>query len=167
MNLLKISVKSFTLVEMLVVLVLSSIIVGIIYFIFYNVNTYQLNLMRKQQQIGDMNTLFFTMKSDAERCEHIDALNPYEVVFRGDIHVAYVFGDKFVLRKQDSRLDSFAGTFLKPVFSWQGRNVERYPDIVDEIQCEFSHFSDSVTLDVRKYYDAAALINVSPKDSLK
>src|ERR1044072_3609062 len=123
MRLLNHKVASFSLVEMLVVLVLSGISIGIIYFAYYTLSTYQITLSRKYNDLNDRNTLYFSLKKDIERSQQVTVfgesdlycLSPHE-----NLTIQYSFSSTYSIRRQAGRVDTFHISTGKPVFLWQG-----------------------------------------------
>src|SRR5690349_1031153 len=98
--------NSFSLIEMLVVLVLSSIVVGIVYFSFYNISAYQLDLTRRYSKFSEITDFYFLLKKDVEESSKIKSINGTEIFCSNSGQfgrIQYLFSDSCILRIQDSR----------------------------------------------------------------
>src|SRR5688572_20383804 len=122
-------IEAFSLIEMLVVLILSSIIVSIIYFMYYTVSTYQLTLIRKQRKSEDLTMLYFLLRRDTDRAEKIVALSVDEIqtIDTNAQSVYYSFDTAYVMRKQLARVDTFYGNFGRVEMAWQQKPIVVYP----------------------------------------
>lgn len=165
-------ISSFSLAEMLVVLVLSGIIIGVIYVAYYNVSTYQLSITRRYGALQDAGQLFFLMQRDVERSGQIvaSAAGLYctalgaESVSAG---IVYVFSPDFCVRRQAERIDTFRCKLSQPEFRWKGDAVSASDSsvYVDEIQVE-ADFQRPVKIHIFKAYDAASMIEMTSNDTL-
>jgi prepilin-type N-terminal cleavage/methylation domain-containing protein len=162
-------IPAFSLIELLVVMVLSSVIVSIIYVIFHTVSIYQLDLSKNQELTGEVATCYFLMKKDFERCKLINASNNRQIVCDGfDVNptVTYDFSDNYVLRKQHLRTDTFHLSFLEVIYSWNGMKVNTFPSVVDEMAIQVRSPRDTLNMHFIKEYDASSLLLLTNKDSV-
>jgi prepilin-type N-terminal cleavage/methylation domain-containing protein len=163
-------INSFSLVEMLVVLVLSGIVLSTLYFAYYSISTYQFTLARKSEQQEDLSLMFYTFKRDIEHCyilrmrnQHvIDCYNAPE-----QLGVSYYFDAPNVIRKQLERIDTFHCQIEEPLFFFRGASVIDENAVVDEIRLIENISSIPIELDINKLYDAASLINAIPNDTTR
>jgi len=162
-------IEAFSLIEMLVVLILSSIIVSIIYFMYYTVSTYQLTLIRKQRKSEDLATLYFLLRRDVDHAKEIVAFSEDEIeTTRTDAQsVLYSFDSAFVLRKQLTRIDTFYGQFGNVQLAWRQKPISTYPSNIDKLDVEVKGLALPLQIHVVKKYDAASLVNLVKKDSLQ
>lgn len=160
-------VKSFTLVEMLVVLVLSGIVISILYVAYYNISGYQLTLERKQQQLRDLSGLYFQMRRDVDRSTEVWADAKYAITCRNSqrgIDVNYLFTPDAVVRTQREVVDTFHCRSGDPQFLFDNVTVNEFPSKIDVLSFTLS-LHDSVQFSVLKHYDAASLIETK-RDTL-
>jgi prepilin-type N-terminal cleavage/methylation domain-containing protein len=165
-----IKVQSFSLVEMLVVLVLSGIVLSILYFAYYSISTYQFTLVRKVDKQEELGLMFYTLKRDVERCNILRvreqyAINCYNTY--GQLNVSYYFFAPNVIRKQLERIDTFHCQIENPLFFFQGEQVTNINTVVDEIKLIVDAPQVPVELDINKLYDAASLIIAIPNDTIR
>src|SRR5690349_6024978 len=100
-------VPSFSLIEMLVVLVLSSIMVGIIYFVFFTVNSFYIKLTRKQNLDSDIQMLYYLVNKDWDRSNVIYATSASAFACHADgLKIDYTFTPLYAVRKQGERIDT-------------------------------------------------------------
>jgi prepilin-type N-terminal cleavage/methylation domain-containing protein len=161
-------VESFSLIELLVVMVLSSIIVSIIYFSFYTVSKYQMTLASKLNGFNDVSELYFLLKKDFERSKTIlSADNEHLrcIIERKGIDVEYTFLADNIVRRQTNRTDTFKCKVSTPIFLWQGKEIIAPEINVDELQIELLDGPTSIQLRVHKEYDAASLIETVKNDT--
>jgi prepilin-type N-terminal cleavage/methylation domain-containing protein len=159
---------SFSLVEMLVVMVLSSIIVGIIYFSFSTISSYERRLSRQKKAVEGLETFYYILKKDLQQSNQIAALNRDELRcgYHSGNTIEYRFFPDLVVRTQLSRTDTFASAFSAPVFLKAGKMISSYPDIIDELQLDAGGKEMPFRILLLKSYDAASLIDLTKPDSL-
>jgi prepilin-type N-terminal cleavage/methylation domain-containing protein len=156
---IKSRVPSFSLIEMLVVMVISSMMVGVIYFVYYTVNSYQVSLTRKYSEVENVNSLYSLLTNDFDRSEYIEATTVNELtchVQYSGTKVSYSFFSNYILRKQESRVDSLACPSNSVAFLFQQKNTES--GLIDELKIETLFFGGMTKLVFFKQYDAAILI---------
>jgi prepilin-type N-terminal cleavage/methylation domain-containing protein len=160
-------VAAFSLVEMLVVMVLSSMMVGIIYFVYYTVNSYQVSLSRKFNKVEGVNSLYSLLTHDVDRSEYIEVTTTKvlkcHVKYTGN-DIYYSFSPLYVLRMQESRTDTLACPVNSVAFFLHQKNMET--GLIDEVQIETSFFGGITKLVFFKQYDAAILTSKVQQDEL-
>lgn len=163
-------VQSFSLVEMLVVLVLSGIVLSILYFAYYGITTHQINFARKINIQEDRGLMYFTLKRDVERSYLLRMRDKYSIdCYRsaGQLDVSYYFDAPNVIRKQIERIDTFHCNIEEPLFFFQGKMVTDIDAVVDEIRVVENASEIPLELDIGKLYDATSLINAIPNDTTR
>jgi type II secretory pathway pseudopilin PulG len=165
----RVSVPAFSLVELLLVMVLSSIIVGIIYFSYSTISAYQIKLSSQKRIAEDAATLYFILKKDVQQSEVVLATSPETILCKQLLgNTSYSFYHRYVLRQQVERVDTFIMRFERPRFFQQGVLKEVYPFVVDEILLTpQGDNTTAVNTTVFKYYDAAMLIEINPNDTIQ
>jgi len=169
MRLLSRSLPSFSLIEMLVVMVLSSIIVGIIYFSYYTLYTYQVSLSKRYKGFEDISTLYFQLKTDVDRCDRVDASDGNTLRFKipkPDTEIHYFFSTSYVAREQAGRIDTFYCRLQNPVFMLKGNSLADRSAQVDEIQIGVGQLPVEVNVHIYKQYDVASLLETVQKDTM-
>lgn len=162
-------VASFSLIELLVVMLLSTIIVGIIYFSYYNVARYQLDLTNRFTRLNDFSTLYFLLKTDFDRGKTINVENENSIriqVPKRGMSVLYEFNTGYVVRRQGAGLDTFKCPVEIPDFLMQGKPLKEIPGWADELHMHVSDSASSVIVSIRKRYDAASLLETVKYDTL-
>lgn len=162
--------QSFSLVEMLVVLVLSGIVLSILYFAYYSISTYQFALVRKADKQEELGLMFYTLKNDVE-CSTILRMREQNIIdcYRTpeQLDVSYYFDAPNVIRRQLQRIDTFHCNIERPVFSFQGVIATDVNAVVDQIRLVVDSPQIPLELDINKLYDAASLINAIPNDTTR
>jgi prepilin-type N-terminal cleavage/methylation domain-containing protein len=162
-------VQSFSLVEMLVVLVLSGIVLSILYFAYYSISTYQFELVAKVDKQEELGLLFYSLKRDIDRSYMLRkrdqfAIDCYSAPEKVD--VSYYFVEPNVVRKQLERTDTFHCEILRSAFLFQEIPVTDNA-VIDQIRLTLNTAPDPIELDIIKLYDAACLINAIPNDTTR
>lgn len=154
------SIHSFSLVEMLVVLVLSSIVSAILYISFSMVSSWQTSLMRRYNGFNDKSEVYYRLKKDIDRSLSIIMIDENTLVCEfqeKEKRITYGFFSDFLVRRQDHRTDTFFCKLSITEFFHEGKPVLR-GELVDEIKTDLLDFPEPVTMHVSKWYDRAALI---------
>ena len=163
-------VMSFSMIEMLVVLVLSSMIVGMVYSAYYTISRYQLTLTQKYTRQGDLASVYFVLQRDFDRSQKIETLkepNILRCTYMDRLEILYRFTPELVIRKQASRVDSFQCVANRPVFYFEQKEIrQQQASPVDEMRMEMTSLPDPAWLIVRKMYDAASRIELTENDTL-
>jgi len=168
MHLFSHKVSSFSLAEMLVVLVLSGIVLGSIYFAYYTVSTYQINLGKRIKTQNDLGLLFYTLKKDIDRSDSVQTIDTQTLCCydheRGKIE--YTFSGPFSTRRQFERIDTFVCRIQSPIFKFLGKIVQEKA-MIDEVYLTEDASESPFEIKLYKMYDAASLIEIAPNDSLR
>jgi prepilin-type N-terminal cleavage/methylation domain-containing protein len=153
-------VRAFSLIEILVVLILSSIVVSIIYMGYYNITTYQANLLRKQQRLENISRLYFLLRKDIGRSEFVFATSDSALGCRlaGGDYISYSFESVIVTRTQNSITDTFFCKTRNQEFFWQTKRIVAFPSKADELNFVLE-LNEPVSLSLFKDYDASSLID--------
>ncbi|MBT1705383.1 prepilin-type N-terminal cleavage/methylation domain-containing protein [Fulvivirgaceae bacterium PWU20] len=162
---LKSKTNAFTLVEMLVVLVLSSIIVSIIYVAYFTITRYQVDLSRKQKRSEDLTSLYYLLKRDIHSSVNIEAVNDLSLNCSGKINILYQFTSTYTVRMQESRVDTFYVQVTAPLFLWKTLQLTTFPSKVDQIELDVQGVVPGLQMNIKKKYSAADLVE-TVKDSL-
>lgn len=165
-----IRVQSFSLVEMLVVLVLSGIVLSILYFAYYSISTYQFTLVHKVDKQEELGMMFYTLKRDVERSHVLRIQDQYVIDCYStpeQLDVSYYFFAPDVIRKQMERIDTFHCQIANPLFFFQSIPTTDINAVIDEIRLTGNEHEIPVELDINKLYDAASLINAVPNDTIR
>jgi|GEM_PF-2863648 len=170
--------RSFSLVEMLVVMVVGGIAIGIIYYAYYTVFTYQHQLTDKYDKVNDASDLYFQLNRDFGHCRYATVTEQQELLCQeatAGTTVRYSFISEYCLRKQRERLDTFKCSLGKPQYRWRGKPLEEASQnrlqgmfLTDEVSIEVTGLLQPVTYLITRQYDAAALLEITtlPTDTL-
>jgi hypothetical protein len=169
MYLISRKVNSFSLIETLVVMVLSSLIVSIIYFSYYTVSKYQMNLSSRLIDFNDKSELYFLLKKDFDRSKKIEAIDEESLrcnIERKGVEIQYIFSSSYIVRMQDGRVDTFKCNIDKPVFLWRGKQIIPPQGRIDELQIQLLDMAEPIQLSIHKQYDAASLVETVKQDTI-
>lgn len=156
---------AFSLIEMLVVLVLSSIITGAVYYAYYTVNTFQVSLSRKYTSLRSAATLGYRLRTDVENARITTKLDSgFQCVLPSNRVITYVLHDQYITRHQDALIDTFRFKTSEKFFLFEGKENPMAP--IDEIILEGRILEKNLRYHVAKEYDAASLVQFVKRDSL-
>jgi prepilin-type N-terminal cleavage/methylation domain-containing protein len=163
-------VASFSLVEMLVVLVLSGIVLSALYFSYYTVFANQITFTRKIGRQEELGTLFYSLKRDVElsyvlRVHEEQSMDCF--TSPNEVGVSYHFFSSHTIRRQFERIDTFHCKIKNISFRFQGIPVSNSSDVIDEIVLTEDAFQSPFEMDIYKLYDAASLIDATPNDTTR
>lgn len=161
--------NGFTLVELIVVLILSGIVVstfGLVY--FFTVQQFQV-FISKNQDVHDYLTLDNSLKHDFWEAREIRKLNATAIVLSFDTlkEVKYTFKETMIIRKQAARIDTFQIGIDHLWLSFKGKEQEDHGELIDDLQIVTNYPVKDVTLFHRKQYDACAAMNENVNDWLE
>ena len=153
-------VSSFSMIEMLVTMILSSMVVGTIYMVYYTVNSYQVTLTKKYTDVQALNDFYFVTMRDFDRSDYVEVVNGNEVkctVKGTDTKVWYSLYQDQIVRTQKSRTDTTSFVIQSVNFFMGGKEITN--GLIDEVRMNVAILNNPVELVFVKQYDAAALIN--------
>ncbi len=107
MNMRNNKLSAFTVMELLVVLILSGLLMSVVAGVFYNLQTYRTELNGKADPINNRKKVNYLLVSDIEKSAvlKMDGKD-LACVSRTDT-VFYSFNEEFISRKQQIELDTF------------------------------------------------------------
>jgi prepilin-type N-terminal cleavage/methylation domain-containing protein len=163
MLIFNLKIRSFSLIEMLVVLILSGIISGIVFFCFFTVTTYEINLSRKLDNVNDATILYSNLTKDIKRCQLLRVDNNFLrcTYSENSRMVSYEFFPEYVIRKQIDRLDTFACLSDVPYYTFQGKELIKRKGYADSVSIQIAHADRMLPFTVRKVYDRATLLQIA------
>jgi prepilin-type N-terminal cleavage/methylation domain-containing protein len=152
-----VSPAAFTLVETLIVLIISGLLLGILYVSLRAVeHRYQIFLTdsRRQAEISSLRALLNYDSEQSQLCTREG--NRFSAHFLG-YKVTYVFFDNMVLRNQQTVSDTFRLAVDSLSFSWQDKPMTKPVGPVDELAFVIRIQSETYVFYQRKTYDQATL----------
>ncbi len=161
-------VKAFSLVEMLVVLVLSSIVVAIIYVSYSRVQSFYRSVSKKYQTSEDFGALIYTIRKDINASDAVlKTEEGVSCVFR-EREVSYAFTPSYVVRRQSEVVDTFNCLNLEAYVLFSGSKVEQPRRPVDQVVLVVSGKEEDMhTFRHLKYYDQRSLMRYDLQDSIE
>jgi len=158
-------IKAFTLIELMVVMVMSSIVFTIAYYAYRTVTSFQVNQTCISMEIEQYRSLNRIIENDLLDCDLALQQNENELKLtskkKGDL--SYSFSNNIVTRTTtNNRTDSFYVHFTQP-----GIATKYFiPDnkIVNEIELNLIFHDNPITFHFQKLYAAELLINKKIED---
>ena len=148
-------IRAFTLSEMIVVLILTSIIVGMAFSVLTLVQKHMNSIQINFNKNTELNKLEQSLSLDFNRYSYV-TYKPYEdaLIFASEIDsITYIFTNKYIVTK----LDTFNIDIERKTFFFDGEKVEI--GNVDAIKLETSKTFRSQLLFIFKKNDATLFLN--------
>jgi len=160
--------SSFSMIEMLVVLLLSSIIVGIVYTSYLGISKYHVRLITKYSRQDALTEFYFLFKSDFNQSDQIIKGNKLRLscIRRSAPTIVYEFLPDYIVRKHLSRSDTFTCGEQIPEFKYE-RKMKLDSGLIDEISFTVKDANYSPRIVLSKKYDASARIQTEKPDSIQ
>lgn len=160
------SLPAFSLAEMLVVMLLSGLAAGIVYFAYYTVNRYHLDLTRKSELVSDVHSLQYLVNRDFERCEYVSCTTAGFMCLSRDsaVNSEYHLLAEGIVRNQVSRSDTFHVTPLAAKFLFKNKPVTT--NTFDVFYLEAICLADTIVMKFVKEYDASSLVYHHKHDTI-
>lgn len=163
------TVRSFSLTEMLMVMILSGILVGIVYYAYFASSTLFQDMSLKNQRHQEVSTLFFQLQKDIDHCKWLCASGKTDLIchFNDSTGIRYVFQKRFILRHHKNRMDTFHCETELPVVSWQSDSILLENTLVDRVSFILHTLEEEVPVSFQKFYDMAGIIEFTQTDTLR
>lgn len=149
--------KAFTLLEMLIVMLLSTLVLAVAYLALQLVNMQYVNFDRNTEKIMTVSRLRTQLAKDLARADVVRHQGDCLVLEK---HIApahrglieYCFEDSLLLRRQEQLTDTFHLTPAAIAFSWEGRAQSEGP--IDHVSFTGGLNGEVYPFLFRKTYDA-------------
>lgn len=150
--------KAFTLVELLVTMLISSIVIGICY-TSYQIVSKQFNdykaLNEKTVEVMLLNEL---IEKDFLQADSVMKDNMNVVCFNNNNQITYNFNNNRILRKQTEVQDTFFIQSENVQLKFDDKIAENYQSLIDELSFEAKVIGEQEHFIYRKTYAADVLI---------
>lgn len=103
---MRIKLKSFTLIELMVVMLISAIVIVLAGGVFYNLSQYKVHLNAKAIPVNNMAKFRYLLELDNMRSEKVE-VNGDTLIFSGINSSTYLVLDTVVIREQGNLIDTF------------------------------------------------------------
>ena|GEM_PF-6462681 len=150
--------SGFTLLELLVVLVVSSLLFTMAYTALRLVQRQQAVLERKTALWSQLSTWQQLLEADFRASHRVEAAAEQLQCFRPSGQVTYVFRDSILTREQGETLDTLPAVVRQATYFWQGLPCQAGP--VDEISLLTLAARDTFYLQATVHYAAQQLLAV-------
>ena len=97
----------FTLLELLIVLILMGILIGLAGGVFYNLNTYRMQVERRASPVNTVSRVEFVVRNDVERAQEIGIEDKQLYCYGVTDTIVYSLEDSMLLRMQAGLQDTF------------------------------------------------------------
>ena len=151
-------IRAFTIIELVVVMILSSIIIGIIYSAYQIVNSQYGNYIKANKQITSEAVLTMLLNKDFAAAHFIKKEG--ERIFFFDIEnkvKSYHFGDDFIVRNSNAVVDTFFIRALNIETLFLNQSPHFYNGLIDELYFESATFGERI-FRFKKLYAADVLM---------
>jgi prepilin-type N-terminal cleavage/methylation domain-containing protein len=140
--------KAFTLIELMVAMLISSVVIGIAMGIYVNLQKYALKSTEKDHFYKEL--LFFesSFRRDIENCCTIQAKSQELFIQNSSQLIIYDFSQEYILREWPDKID----TFHIPVTGFDLEYLDSEQAYINEIQLEFSFGGDAIPYYISKTY---------------
>ncbi len=157
-------IKAFTLQELLVVMVLSSILLSTLYIGLQMTQQYFIRFSRSGESIEQLQLLQRIMSKDIEQSEWMLSRNHELILIRQDKNVVYTLGDEIVREQNGVLTDRLPFSAQNARFSFQDKETySREQSIADVCNFTISYQGEVLTYSFAKQYAAAQQIIISRK----
>jgi prepilin-type N-terminal cleavage/methylation domain-containing protein len=155
-------VKAFTLVEMIVVMLLTAVVIGLAYEVFQVISKSYSSFSAKNERINDVERLEHWLKRDFIRAENITAGGNKVCMIIGKDTVSYVFTDSVVTR-QGLRVDAIRIEVKNITTTFQGKEAQNEPQPLpaDELNFDIVLEQEEIPETFYKLYSAEQLITLT------
>lgn len=150
--------KAFTLLELLIGMIISSLVVGFSYWAYFVIYSQYMNYKLVKEQINAEITFQTVILNDVTGAQAIFSDADNEITLQNDsvAEINYRFTVKFILRKQNEIIDTFAF----PATAWQVVTIpETSNNLVESFSFNSTIFNEVKEFSFAKQYAADVLIN--------
>jgi prepilin-type N-terminal cleavage/methylation domain-containing protein len=157
---------AFTILELLVVMVVSALLFGMAYSALRMVQRQQQGIARKSALLGQISTWQTALAADFYTSTIVTLSNDQVRCQRRDGEVTYLFQDSTLVREQGELVDTFRLPIRQCTYFWQGQ--ERTSGLIDELTLLGVAAQDTFYLQADHHYAAQQLVALpaSPSSSI-
>lgn len=149
--------SGFTLIELVVVMGLTSIVVGIIYSIFSIISTQFQNNQSSSTQYNELSLFRMMMNEEFRTSDSIHFQNHILVLHQADSTIQYTMDEQSIIREINGRIDSLAVN----VYDVQMIAHPKKTTLIQQAEFHIQTDTDSLRLIFYKNYAADAFLNTS------
>jgi prepilin-type N-terminal cleavage/methylation domain-containing protein len=151
------SLPGFTLFELIVVMLISSMLFGIIYQAYQVIQFHYIRYEQESQRLGNLNMFFALLEKDVEESERVYADGSFIRCISVGREVEYQFYSDMVLRHQGWKRDTFFCQALEKRYLLEQKEVFPNNQLIDELIIMVNYKEEQMNLHVRKIYAADVL----------
>ena len=156
-------IKAFTLLELLVGMIISSLVIGFCFMSYFIIYKQYLNYRTTKQVISDVVLLNTVICSDFTKSNRITAVNENELIldYENKQVINYHFTPEFIIRKADETTDTFKinSSNCIPVYITDMENEKL--SLITVFSFDTNVFGEQEHLNFTKNYGADVIINES------
>jgi competence protein ComGF len=154
---LKKKIKAFTIMELLVTLVLTSIIVSLASSIYLNMQKYFSDSEAAYEKNSDINFLIGLIKNDFENASSVvSSFGLITLISNDSKMLEYNFGDEYIIRKKEYQRD----TFYVKTEELDIIRLDNNSDLVTEIKADIIIDDGVIPFHIYKSYTRDILFNL-------
>lgn len=150
--------KAFSLVELIVVMLLTTVVVSLSYLVFDVISSSLFTFRADQYTIQEYQSFNSTLFEDVNTCQRlVSSREGVKCEFESK-EVIYQFYQDYVLRKQEEWLDTIHVSVTSFQGSWQGKSVTNEKELLDELVVETVCREEQIPIVLLKQYGADQLM---------
>lgn len=148
---------AFTMMELLVTIVISSIVVSTALAVFVHINTYFSNNNNQQEEINKIISLQSLLNYDVEKAREIYCLSDRVLLTNSESLICYKFLDSYIIREHKANSDTF--TLVSTDLS--SEKLDNYCDLIKEVSFNIETQHKQWFFRFYKQYPRSVLFNLS------
>lgn len=153
-NKIHLKIAGFTMMELIVSMIVSSILVALIIgFFLFNEKQY-LSFTTESKKNLEWSRAFYWVKHDIETCRVLTGENDALVLVFYDHNIKYTFNTDYIVREKENSSDTF---FIKNE-NIQLTYLEEQINFIKKVKIDFDINGQFETLEFNKLYDNATLL---------
>ncbi|MBI5541228.1 MAG: prepilin-type N-terminal cleavage/methylation domain-containing protein [Bacteroidia bacterium] len=151
--------RAFSMVELMVAMIVSSIVIGVALTVYMNLNQYYQDFKEKGKIDSELLLLVSTMRADMEKSYEVHGDNSdLTMVFEAGKTINYSFEGKFILRK----IDDVTDTFYNPIQEVEVNYLDNENKYVNDLLVNIKQVESIFPLHITKEYSRDLLFYIDP-----
>ncbi|OFY26028.1 MAG: hypothetical protein A2X01_00250 [Bacteroidetes bacterium GWF2_35_48] len=152
-------IKAFTMMELLVTIVISSLVIGFALGVYFHLNNYYLKGHSKFTEVNEVISLYSLMNTDMENAREMYVLSD-RINFAGiNTSICYKFYNEYIVREQQFSTD----TFFIIVTNLQDEKIDPYSDLSGQVTFIAEKEKEQYPFTLKKKYASEVYFNLSLK----
>ena len=156
--------KGITILESVIAMVITVIVMGMASVFYLGITKTVINFTETSKLVGEMQQFYFLFKMDVNQSQFIfqsEEKLQFEFASSANKKIEYVFAPNYLLRIQnESGIDTFHFKSLEPELGFIKKENEQFGTLVERISLELQTEKTKFSIDFKKNYPKAVLINL-------